>query len=316
MNKNYSIICTECRSENFTDDLDKNERVVLNCFNCDNEIGEVIPKFYLFIEFIFFLLNLSIFLLIIGISGYFFENYPDWKFSSGFVFCFTLMMASVALHEFFHAFFAYMFGDYTVFSSGYLRLNIFKYFDNFGSLIFPLILFCFIGMFFPGAAVFISTNNIKNRFSLFIVDIAGVFSQILFIFLIIILLTSNSLNFSNDFTALLHGAAFVQVILLVFNLLPIPGYDGWNAIFAIVSRKIGDTLSKFLYLPISIGFVVSVIVFGMFNDFLEVLISFIFSICNILGLDKELIFEGFSYLKIIDQDTLKLLKDRVLNLFF
>ena len=104
MIKNYSIICNNCGSENFTDDLDKNERVFLNCFNCENEIGEIIPRFYLFLEFILFLLNLSILVSIIVISGYFFDNYPDWKFSSGFVFCFTMMMSSIALHEFFHAF--------------------------------------------------------------------------------------------------------------------------------------------------------------------------------------------------------------------
>ena len=289
-------------------------KVFLNCFNCENEIGEIIPRFHLFLEFILFVLNLSILVSIIVISGYFFENYPDWKFSSGFIFCFTVMMSSIALHEFFHAFFAYIFGDYTIFSRGYLRLNIFNYFDNFGSLILPLILFCFVGMFLPGAAVFVSTDNIRNRISHFIINIAGIFSQILFIILIITLLTSNILHFSKDFTALLHGAAFIQVILLVFNLLPIPGYDGWNAIFAIISRKFGDALSKVLYLPITVGFLVGVFAFGMFSDFLNVLITFIFTLCNFLGLNEELMLEGFSYLKIIDQNTLILLKDRVLNL--
>ena len=308
------ILCPYCESENGTAEISKKERMILNCFNCEEEIGELIPKILYLLEFFYFLLNIFIFALIIGVSGYFFENYPDWKYYSGFIFCFTLMITSVALHEFFHAFFAFILGDYTIFSKGYLRLNILKYFDSFGSFVFPLIIFFFVGMFFPGAAVFINSENIRYRISLFTIFLSGVFSQILFLFLIITILNSNYYSFSNEFLSLLHFSAFIQIILFITNILPIPGLDGWNALFALISRNIGNLISKFLFIPISIGFLVFVIILEKFDEEFYQFFSYIFLLTKKFGLNKDLIFEGFSYMQILDEKTLLLLKERLFKL--
>ena len=296
-----NIICPNCKSENDCSELSREEQLVLYCANCDAEIGEVVPKTILIKEFFYFLLNAFIYVSVIGTSAYAFENYNELKGIAGFIFLFSFFLGSIALHEFFHAFFAYIFGDYTILDQGYLRLNILKYFHGPTSYIFPGILVLFTGVFLPGAAVYIRTDLIKYRLYKFIVDVSGVFSQAIFLYFIMFLINSSSLNYSNDFATLLHVAAFIQLFMFIFNLLPIPGFDGWNAIFSLTSERIGNFFSRYLSLPSAALLIYAVI-------FIEEFSFYFFDKFNTLGemigLNLDLIYIGFDYMMIIDIDTL------------
>ena len=307
------IVCPYCESINNNSEISPEERVFLLCHNCNEEIGEVIPKLDFFYEFCHFLFNFFVYVFLIGLSAYFFENYSEWKITSGFIFTFSVMIFSVALHEFFHAFFAFVFGDYTIFSKGYLRLNIFKYIDGLNSVFFPSLIFLFSGIFFPGAAVYIREQNIRFRIFNFIVDIAGIFSQVIFIWIILILINSKTYTFSNDFTSLLHVSAFIQMIVLIQNLLPIPGYDGWNAIFSLIGKSIGNIFSNLLFFPITVGFIICVYLFDMFREELSLTFSYLFVLASQLNLEKKLIVEGISFAQLIDLDTLELFRDRFIS---
>ena len=308
-----TIICPYCESDNNCSEISQEERVLLQCHNCDEEIGEVIPKLDFFYEFCHFVFNFLVYVFLIGSSAYFFENYPDWKNTSGFIFTFSVMIASVALHEFFHAFFAFVFGDYSIFSKGYLRLNFFKYIQGVHSLIFPSLIFLFVGIFFPGGAVYIREQNIRYRIFHFIIDIAGIFSQVIFTYLILILITSDIYSFSNDFKSLLHVSAFFQIIILLSNLLPIPGYDGWNAIFSLIGKEIGNVFSNLLLIPLTLGFIICVYSLDMFRDELNFAFAYLFVLSSQFNLDENLIIDGFSYLQLIDIDTLDLFRERFLD---
>ena len=155
MNNDVIIDCPYCETRIFIKKF-KKIRSLIYCYNCEEPI---IPKIYFLYEFFYFLFNAFIFALIIAISAYSFENYSEWKNISGFVFLTSLMIASLALHEFFHAFFAYIFGDYSVFSKGYLRLNIFKYIHGIHSIIMPLAFLFIVGILFPELTI---SNKIKK----------------------------------------------------------------------------------------------------------------------------------------------------------
>ena len=308
-----SIVCPYCEGVNDNSEISQEERVSLFCHNCDEEIGEVIPKLDYFYEFCHFVFNFLVYVCLIGLSADFFENYPEWKIASGFIFTFSIMIFSIALHEFFHAFFAFVFGDYSVFREGYLRLNIFKYMHGLNSTVIPFIIFLFSGIFFPGGAVFIRQENIRFRIFHFIVNIAGIFSQVIFIWIILILINSEIYTFSNDFKSLLHVSAFLQILVLISNLLPIPGLDGWNAIFSLMGESIGNIgniFSNLLFYPIMLGFIICVYLFGMFDEELSFMFSYLFVLASQLNLDKQLIFEGISFAQLIDLDTLELFRDR------
>ena len=308
MNNDVIIDCPYCETRIFIKKF-KKIRSLIYCYNCEEPI---IPKKYFLYEFFYFLFNAFIFALIIAISAYSFENYSEWKNISGFVFLTSLMIASLALHEFFHAFFAYIFGDYSVFSKGYLRLNIFKYIHGIHSIIMPLAFLFIVGIFSPGAAVYINEDNIKYRIFHFIVDVSGIFSQIIFCSCILFLIHSGAYSFSDNILTLLHTSAFIQVLILFFNLLPIPGLDGWNAIFSLLSKRIGNSISHFLSYPLLIGFIACIL---WVEEFTTLILSNVFLLIDKLGLDKNLIFEGYSYIIIIDTNTLVLLKDRLIELF-
>ena len=310
------IVCPYCESVNDNSEISQEERVFLFCHNCDEEIGEVIPKLDYFYEFCHFAFNFLLYVCLIALSAEFFENYPEWKITSGFIFTFTIMIFSIALHEFFHAFFAFVFGDYSVFSKGYLRLNIFKYIDGLNSIFFPSLIFLFSGVFFPGGAVFIREENIRFRIFNFIVNIAGIFSQVIFIWIILILINSETYTFSNDFKSLLHVSAFLQILILISNLLPIPGLDGWNAIFSLMGksiRNIGNIFSNLLFFPIALGFIICVYSFRMFDEELSFVFGYIFVLTSQLNLDKQLISEGFSFIQPINLHTLELFRDRFMS---
>ena len=103
-----------------------------------------------------------------------------------------------------------------------------------------------------------------------------------------------------------------QVLILFFNLLPIPGLDGWNAIFSLLSKRIGNSISHFLSYPLLIGFIACIL---WVEEFTTLILSNVFLLIDKLGLDKNLVFEGYSYIIIIDTNTLVLLKDRLIELF-
>ena len=299
-----NIICPYCDTDRDCSELSRRERVLIFCFFCNEEIGEIIPKSDYFYEFCHFVFNCLVYVFLLGLSAYFFETSNDWKNFSGFIFIFSLMIASISLHEFFHAFFAFLLGDYSVFREGYLRLNFFKYVQTIDSIVLPAIIFLFVGVFFPGGAVYIQEENIRNRISIFIVYISGVFSQVIFIFTILILIDSDLHFLSDDFKSLLHVSAFIQVLILIANLLPIPGYDGWNAIFSLISREIGEIFSR-LSTPIVIAFL-GIIVFDLFPGKVESIFLILMEAVKKIGLDEDLVMSGWSYLIFIDIETLDL----------
>ena len=51
------IVCPYCESVNDNGEISQEERVFLICHNCDEEIGEVIPKLDFFYEFCHFVFN-------------------------------------------------------------------------------------------------------------------------------------------------------------------------------------------------------------------------------------------------------------------
>ena len=299
-----NITCPNCKSENDCSEFSREEHLVLYCANCDAELGEVVPKIILIKESFYFLLNAFIYILVIGTSAYAFENYNELKGITGFICLFSFYLASIALHEFSHAFFAYIFGDYTILEKGYLRLNILKYFHGPHSFIMPGIQVLFTGVFLPGAAVYLRLDLIKYRLYKFIAIVSGPFSHLIFLYFLLSLINSSSLNYSNGFAALLHIAAFIQLVMFVINILPIPGLDGWNAIFSLTFERFGNFLSRYLSLPSIALFMYALIFIEEFSLYIldkwDLLLD-MFSQINI-----DLAVTGFDeYMRIIDEDTLK-----------
>jgi len=136
---------------------------------------------------------------------------------------------SLSLHEFSHALVAYYGGDYTVREKGYLTFNPLKYTDPLLSIFLPLLFLFMGGIGLPGGAVYIERWRIRNRYWLSAMSLSGPASNLLVAIVIGLIL-----RFWPDLNpAVLPGLSFLlalQVWSVLFNLIPLPPFDGYGII--------------------------------------------------------------------------------------
>jgi Zn-dependent protease len=168
--------------------------------------------------------------------------------SVGIVVCFGWIF-SLCLHEFGHAIVAYWGGDESVREKGYLTFNPLKYTDAGLSLVLPLLFLAMGGMALPGGAVYINSHHLKSRWWQSAVSAAGPAANVVVGLLLAALIRlipgydATEQYFLggkvNDLAWLSANARFLasiglliyfQVFVTIFNLLPIPGLDGYGII--------------------------------------------------------------------------------------
>lgn len=216
---------------------------------------------------------------------------------------------SVCLHEFGHAIVAYWGGDTTVKEKGYLTLNPIKYTDINLSLVLPLIFLLLGGIPLPGAAVYIDHRRLRGRAWKSAVSAAGPLASILVALLLAIgfkltfptsldpeeignfqlNLASPIYNFSWIWPAVAF-LAYLEVFVVIINLLPIPSLDGYGIIEPWLPAEIQNKLRKFAKYGIFVLFALLWFV----EPFNSLLASLAFGITQILGIPVELVGLGYS----------------------
>jgi Zn-dependent protease len=155
------------------------------------------------------------------------------------LFEFVVLIFSAVLHEVAHGYEAEHLGDPTARNAGRLTLNPLKHLDLFGSFLMPLGLFIISGgTFFFAAAkpVPYNPNNLKNpRSGAAKIALAGPGTNIvLAIFFGILIRICVYLPVSDLFITLLSDIVYLNIVLAIFNLLPIPPLDGSKVLFALL----------------------------------------------------------------------------------
>lgn len=140
------------------------------------------------------------------------------------------VLVAIIPHEMAHGFAAYLCGDETAKNDGRLSLNPLHHLDPIGTIC--LILFKF-GWAKP---VMINPNNFRNRkVGTFFVSIAGV--TVNFILAIISVVLLKHINVNKFFFELLMNIFWFNIVLGVFNLIPIPPLDGSKLLFSFLPLK-------------------------------------------------------------------------------
>ncbi len=150
---------------------------------------------------------------------------------------------SLCLHEFSHALVAYYGGDYTVREKGYLTFNPLKYTHPLFSIVLPLIFLLLGGIGLPGGAVYIERWRIRNRFWLSAMSLAGPAANLLIAIILGIILRLAPVTDSGIWPGL-SFLLVLQISAVLFNLIPLPPFDGYNALEPFLNPIIRDQVDR------------------------------------------------------------------------
>lgn len=153
-----------------------------------------------------------------------------------FLLLFPLFLLALVIHEYSHGWVANKLGDPTAKFSGRLTFNPLAHIDLIGTIILPIFLLSVgapaFGWAKPVPVNFYFLRNPKR--DMFWVAIAGPFANISAAVLLAMLL---KIKFLADFfiiRALFSQIAGINILLGVFNLLPVPPLDGSRVLFSVL----------------------------------------------------------------------------------
>ena len=151
------------------------------------------------------------------------------------IFSIIILIFSIVIHEFSHGAVANYLGDPTAKHAGRLTLNPIKHLDPIGSVIIPIILVLTTGKGFGFAKpVPINPYNFRDKkYGSLKVALAGPGAN-LTIALIFGLLLRFLLHFdflSNNIFPPFYFIVSINILLAIFNLIPIPPLDGSHILF-------------------------------------------------------------------------------------
>lgn len=163
----------------------------------------------------------------------------------------VVLLFSVIVHEVAHGFVAYKRGDSTAKLLGRLTLNPIYHIDIFGSIILPAILML------TGAPVFgwakpvpINMYNLKNpKIDMIFVSLAGITANFLLAVCAGILMFVIRTFFANadimvSMYIILQYVIVINIVLFIFNLIPIPPLDGSRVVLFLLPRELAQKYAQ------------------------------------------------------------------------
>jgi Zn-dependent protease len=150
---------------------------------------------------------------------------------------------SLCLHEFGHASTAYVGGDRTVASKGYLTLDPRKYAHVGLSLALPVVFLLIGGIGLPGGAVWINQGLIRSAKMRSLMSFAGPLANFICAAVLAIPFAFGVVESAPVLALGLAFLAALQIATGLLNLLPMPGLDGFGVLEPFLPRSIIEALA-------------------------------------------------------------------------
>lgn len=199
------------------------------------------------------------------------------------------IILAITLHEAAHGYVARRFGDPTAWLAGRITLNPLKHIDPVGTILLPLAILA-TSFFTTGHALLfgwakpvpVNFGNLRNpKKDMLWVAFAGPAANLVmalgWAMLIKVLVLSYPLGISRDFALLIVRMCSlgisINIVLMVFNLLPIPPLDGGRIAVSLLPYRQAIMLSRLE----RFGFIIVLVLLfsGLFDLFLWPVVDFI-----------------------------------------
>lgn len=205
------------------------------------------------------------------------------------------ILIAITFHEAAHGYAAYKLGDSTAKATGRLTLNPLAHIDLFGTVLMPLLLLIMTsGQFVFGYAkpVPVNPRNFRHmRQGMAISAAAGPGTNMLLaiasvILLKIILFTSGALpaemisSVVKPIAMMLTASISVNIVLAVFNMIPIPPLDGGRVLMGLLPYKYSQSIERIE--PYGFIIVLILLVTGVANLVLLPVIKILYSIVTLI----------------------------------
>jgi Zn-dependent protease len=169
-----------------------------------------------------------------------------------FAFVMVGWVLSVMAHEFCHAAVAFAAGDHTVKAKGYLDFDPRRYGNLQTSLVVPILALALGGIGFPGGAVYLRDDLMRGRLWRAAAALAGPAATAV-ILLVLAAVPRLTVGAPGELWPALGLIALFQAMALILNLLPLPGFDGFNALRPFLPRSLAPAIRNFeIFAPLAL----------------------------------------------------------------
>ena len=189
------------------------------------------------------------------------------------LFFIIIIIPSAILHEWAHGFAADKLGDPTPRLSGRLTINPIPHIDPWGTIVLPFLLSILTqGAFLFAYAKPVPFNPLAlrlRRFGPAIVGIAGPIANLVLAFSLGAVVRSLEIS---SFTVFLSLVVYANVLLAVFNLIPIPPLDGSHILFSLLP----DRFYAFKTWLMRYGYIILIFFLIFLFDWLQPVMAFFY----------------------------------------
>ena len=213
----------------------------------------------------------------------------DWP-PLTFLFVMLGWVLAVGVHEFGHAWVAWLGGDHTVQDKGYLTFDPRKYADLQTTLIWPLIALALGGIGFPGGAVWLREDLMRGPLWRSAASLAGPVGSFLVLVVLVLVLALLPVGpESETLAAAVAFLAFLQATAVVLNLLPVPGFDGFGVLRPFLPAGVRAAAARIEPVAPLIALAVLLLLPGASS----VIFGLALSLAQAVGLSPTQVFQGY-----------------------